>query len=109
MPRSLSEFLSSPSLYPVSLDSSSQMIHFILMSRNSYQESSFLDDRALRLTPDTYTAPLSQLQELTSNWHFPSGPMDFILHGAFCCSTLLARYLELIPHCFVLKEPSLLV
>ncbi len=32
----------------------------------------------------------------------------YVLHSAFCCSTLPARYLQLIPLCFVLKEPRLL-
>jgi hypothetical protein len=31
-----------------------------------------------------------------------------IFHISFCCSTLMARYFELLPSCFVLKEPRLL-
>jgi len=34
--------------------------------------------------------------------------MHYILHGAHCCSTLLARCLETFTGCFVLKEPYLL-
>jgi len=30
------------------------------------------------------------------------------MHGSFCGSTLLARYLEALPRCFVLKEPQFL-
>ena len=108
MARTLGEILSSPLLYPVRLDPNSGRIHFIVMSRSGYQESSFLDNRSVRVAGDNYTARIVQLKQLTENWRFPAGPLDFILHGAFCCSTLLARYLELIPHCFVLKEPSLL-
>jgi hypothetical protein len=31
-----------------------------------------------------------------------------IFHGAFCCSTQLTRYLEMLPHCFALREPAIL-
>jgi hypothetical protein len=34
--------------------------------------------------------------------------MHYILHGAFCCSTLLSRYLDLVRGCFVLREPTIL-
>lgn len=34
--------------------------------------------------------------------------MHFVLHSAFCGPTLLARYLEQLPHCLVIKEPGLL-
>jgi hypothetical protein len=34
--------------------------------------------------------------------------LHFVLHGAFCGSTLMARHLQELPHCFVLKEPGLL-
>jgi hypothetical protein len=37
-----------------------------------------------------------------------SRPVHYIMHGALCCSTLLARYLEGLTDCFVLKEPFLL-
>jgi hypothetical protein len=38
----------------------------------------------------------------------PRCPIQFILHGGYCGSTLLARYLEELPHCLVLKEPDVL-
>ncbi|MGH7089309.1 MAG: hypothetical protein ACREFQ_10450 [Stellaceae bacterium] len=42
--------------------------------------------------------------------HRPIGgaPAHFIFISAFCCSTLLARYLEHVPGCLVLREPGLL-
>jgi hypothetical protein len=35
-------------------------------------------------------------------------PPHYILHGTFCCSTLLSRYLEEHGHYFVLREPAIL-
>ena len=48
-------------------------------------------------------APIDKLTGLK-----PSVPSHFILHTALCGSTLLARYLQDLPRCFVLREPRLL-
>lgn len=78
-------------------------ILFVQMSRQSFKQSVFLDRRAVRAGKTTLSIEIPK----------PTGrqaerPMHFILHGAFCGSTLLARYLETLPNCLVLKEPSVL-
>jgi len=78
------------------------------MSRETLRRSSFLDQRAILSGPVTRFVDLDEMFE-----RLPSRPADrpthFILHGAFCGSTLLARHFEELPRCLILKEPQLLV
>lgn len=72
------------------------------MSRESFKRSTFVDRNAISgETIVSVDIPKLLRRQAES-------PMHFILHGAFCGSTLLARYLEELPHCLVLKEPAVL-
>jgi hypothetical protein len=98
------------SLYPLDIDLGSRLIFFTRMSRDKSQRSSFLDRKRLVASDaEVYTFHLDDvLLHFNSSPDADTRPTHYILHGAFCCSTLLARYLELMPRCRVLKEPSLL-
>lgn len=98
---------SSPDLYPIGFDLTRRQISFVQMSRDEYRNYSFLDFRSFR-SKETHTVKLDDLLLFDARKASNNGPLCYIFHGAFCCSTLLARYLELIPRCFVVKEPGLL-
>jgi Sulfotransferase domain len=105
---SVARLMSSPEFYPVSADFPAHRISFVRMTRNTYRDSSFLDYRTIRADPRIYTVNLDDVLLYEAPIPAPPVGAHYILHSAFCCSTLLARYLDLIPSCFVLKEPWLL-
>jgi len=106
--KSAPELLSSPNFYPLKMDFDTGLLSFVPMSRATYKSSSFLDGRTQAAGPERYDLPAADLLQAAAD--LPAAPTraHYIFHAAFCCSTLLARYLELIPPCFVLKEPLFL-
>lgn len=101
-------FATSPEFYPIHLNLKRRLISFVRMSPESYSQSSFLDHRALSVDNRIYDASLDDLLLWVQQSPAHPNPLHYILHPAFCCSTLLARCLDLMPRCFVLKEPHLL-
>ncbi|MFZ1123482.1 MAG: hypothetical protein WAN81_24935, partial [Candidatus Binataceae bacterium] len=95
--------LATPDFFPMQFDAQRNSILFVQMSRQSFKQSVFLDRRAVRAGTTTLSTEIPKLMGRQAE-----RPMHFILHGAFCGSTLLARYLETLPNCLVLKEPSVL-
>lgn len=95
--------LASPDFFPVKIDADKNTILFHQMSRDTLRQSAFLDRRAVRAGPTTLLADIRRLPTLPAR-----RPLHFVLHSAFCGSTLLARYLEHLPNCLVIKEPGLL-
>jgi hypothetical protein len=103
----ISALLERPEFFPSGIDLERQGVDFVQMSRETFRRSSFLDDRTILAGPATRFVELEELQERLSS-RSTGCPTHFILHGAFCGSTLLARHFEELPHCLVLKEPHLL-
>ena len=95
--------LATPDFFPLKIDPLHNTVLFVQMSRKSFRQSAFLDQRAVVSGQTTLSAEIHELSRRQADC-----PTHFILHGAFCGSTLLARYLEQLPHCFVLKEPGVL-
>jgi hypothetical protein len=103
----ISGLLARPDFFPMRIDLQRHVVVFVQMSRETFRRSSFLDQRAILAGPAARFVDLDELVERLSSG--PTGcPAHFILHGAYCGSTLLARYFEELPHCLVLKEPQLL-
>ena len=100
------DLFSSPELYPTSIDFDRRMVVCVRMTPETYRDSVFLDNRTkhrgneVRFRVDDVIFAARQV---------PSKRAHYILNTAYCCSTLLARCFELIPACFVLKEPRALV
>jgi hypothetical protein len=103
----LNTLLASPDLMPLQLDLGRQRVQFVPLTAGEYRNAAFLDDRTQRKTPRVCHVDLRGLLEHLRCRQLPR-PVHYVLHGALCCSTLLARYLEGLSDCFVLKEPFLL-
>jgi hypothetical protein len=101
----VADLLVAPDLFPLKMNERDQTLLFIPMSRETYHQSPFLDRRAISSGPGQFSAGLAQLRPLASASR-AERPVHYILHGAMCGSTLMARYLEELPHCLVLKEPE---
>jgi hypothetical protein len=104
----LQELFTSPDLYPLMLDVEKNVLTFLRMSPESYRNSVFLDLRAQPAEPGRLEIRMDDLLLGVAKVHPVRKRVHYILNSAFCCSTLLARYFELLPSCFVLKEPRLL-
>lgn len=94
--------LATPDWFPLSLSDEGRLT-FIQMTRDTFQQSSFHHESITRAGDRTLKAAIDKLAGLK-----PSVPSHLILHTSFCGSTLLARYLEDLAACFVLREPLLL-
>ncbi len=104
----LTTLFRSPEFYPQWMDFENNALHFVHMSRESYRNSVFLDVRIQHLGDPIRKVNLDDVLHASPGNDAKSPRVHYILNTAFCCSTLLARYFELFPDCFVLKEPSML-
>lgn len=95
--------LATPDWFPALFDHERKTLAFFQMTRHTLRQLAFHHEAIFRSGNRTLNVPIDKLSRLK-----PSVPSHFILHTALCGSTLLARYLEDLPRCFVLKEPSLL-
>jgi hypothetical protein len=102
------QLFSSPNLHPAKVDFASGLISFVPMTRATWRASSFLDHRTQAASPERFEIPIPDLLLTCAELPRPQRVVHYLFHAAFCCSTLLARYLDLIPPCFVLKEPLML-
>jgi hypothetical protein len=90
------------------MDFARSVLKFVRMSRDTYRDSVFLDDRTRFLGNQAFEMLLDDILFAASCKPKAIRPIHYILHTTFCCSTLLSRYFELLEFCFVLKEPLLL-
>jgi hypothetical protein len=95
--------LDTPEFFPMRIDAQRNALLFVQMSRETLKQSAFLDKRAFLSGRRTLLANIDKLRS-----RHPQGQLHVILHGAFCGSTLLARYFEQLPRCLVLKEPNII-
>lgn len=103
------DIFDSPELYPLGMDFDKRMLMFIRMSRADYRDYLFLGfGAAKRHGKGIYHVKLEDVLHAAKTAPVQGNPGHFVLHTAYCCSTLLARYFELVPSFFVLKEPQLL-
>jgi hypothetical protein len=102
----LDAIAASPRFYPteLKLEDHPPAISFVEVGQDTYRRSSFLDHRMHR-EPKQKTLLCDARGLLDRYRGAPESHVGFIFHIAYCCSTLLARYLELLPGTFVLKEP----
>ncbi len=105
----LYDLFASPEWHPFQMNLQRRTLTFGRLSRQAYVDSLFLGtELAERRGDDLYEFRLDDVLLAAAGVPSVMRPIHYILHTAFCCSTLLARYFELLPECFVLKEPQLL-
>lgn len=104
----LDTFYDSPAYFVRGLEEDRKMLVLQRMSRQTYQSSSFLNEK-LEAADDLYhLLPLDQtLAHFRQSAPLPK-PIHYIFHFAFCGSTLLSRCMDYPDHTMVYKEPDLL-
>ncbi len=79
-------------------------VHFIRATREEHRAATFLTDEFL----DGHSNPVGLPRTEAVKEAGKGAPVHFIFHSAYCCSTLLARALDLPGTAFALKEPVIL-
>src|ERR1700683_940465 len=97
----------SPELFPHALDPRSGMVTLLRLSRDDYEQASFLDGRIAGPGKPGRTLPFTQLSHAVSAAALPESAW-FIFHIGHVGSTLLSRLLGLHPAIFSLREPDIL-
>ena len=84
------------------------MVWFAEVEREVYRRAGFLMPKHAPMSQERYGFNLDDV--LLHDLSLPIGgaPSHYIFISAFCCSTLLARLLDRVPNCMVLKEPGVL-
>ena len=84
-------------------DERTDQIRFILVERGEHATVPFLTDEYLAARQS-----ISMSRQAAVEQSAATGPIHFIFHSAFCCSTLLARALDIPGKIMSLSEPVLL-
>lgn len=92
--------------FPCRMNTQTGQLLFVRAERSDHQAVTFLDDQLLSRGTDQKSAHVKDL--LPALAAAPRGESLFIFHTAFCCSTLLARALDVPGVSMGLKEPLIL-
>lgn len=94
--------IDNPEWLPHRYDAETRTVRFVHAPRAHQRQATFLDDEGLADAAISTPLPISALALVRS-----PAP-TWIFHSAFCCSTLLARALDLPGRVWGLKEPRVL-
>lgn len=100
------DLLGTPAQYPKQFDFGKRVTLLVRMTRDTYRDSTFLDERTKIADPRALTVPIEPLALRLDRDARPNPPVNHLFHTAFCGSTLLSRCLELPGTSFALKEPG---
>lgn len=92
---------------PYRMSPQTGQLHFVRAERTDHQAVTFLNDQLLSRGTGQRTARLSDLLPALAD-AAPGSESRFIFHTSFCCSTLLARALDVPGVSMGLKEPLVL-
>jgi hypothetical protein len=99
-------YVRDPAWMPHDYDVRRDTLTFAHSPRDLQRRVVFLDPRFLSQAPKSERIPVASISpEITGEM---AGPLHFLFHTGFCCSTLLARALDVPGAVMGLKEPSVL-
>ena len=78
-------------------------VHFVRMQREMHRQATFVTDEYLPADLPSLVIPRQAVFDVTPE----TKPAHFIFHSAFCCSTVLARALDIPGVAMGLKEPPI--
>lgn len=99
-------YVQDPAWIPHFYDPQHDTLVLAQLPREKQRQLTFLDSRFVDRRAESEPAPISQLP--TDLITGETGPLHFIFHTGFCCSTLLARALDIPGVSMGLKEPAVL-
>ena len=100
----LQELLTNPDYYLWRLEGSYAI--FVQMTRESFQESIFTDQRIVPVSPNLIKVRVDKLLKVFKKYDPPG--ISYIFHVAHCGSTLLSRALDMSDKNIIYREPSAL-
>lgn len=102
----LDDIVADPCWLPHRLDMGRRIVTFGRFNRDTLAKASFLDYRLEEAASAWTEAPVDALL----NANTPARPAPaFLIHTSYCCSTLLARALDVPGRAFALKEPNIIM
>ncbi|MGB9428803.1 MAG: hypothetical protein WCC11_02840 [Gammaproteobacteria bacterium] len=108
---SLEELVSRPEYYLNELDLDTGECGFLKLDKEAYRRSAFMDHRIRSGTQELVRVPLGEMEQMVRELQsaVQPEPVNYIFHTAFCCSTLIARCLDIEDASHALREPSVLM
>jgi hypothetical protein len=100
----LAAIVADPAWLPNRYDESQDLIHFVRLTREEHRSVTFITDEYIR--PDAPRLVLRRSDVVAAAG--PPAPLHFIFHSAYCCSTVLARAVDIEGVSMGLKEPLIL-
>ncbi len=100
----LAAIAADPAWLPNRFDESQDSIHFVRLSREEHRAVTFITDEYIAAAAPRLVLGRGDVAAASG----PPGPIHFIFHSAYCCSTMLARAVDIDGVSMGLKEPMIL-
>ncbi len=93
----LRAIMESPKYYPVHIDVERQRMSFVRLTKETYSGRGFQAHPCVHPGQLIFNSGMNDLLYYDSRTAAGAARVRYILISAFCCSTLLVRYLQMIP------------